>query len=402
MNGGTISPLLSPADEGEATAIVAAAGKSGQTLRIAGGDTRRGLGRPVSAHATLSSAALTGITLYEPAELVIRAKAGTPLREIEATLAENGQMLSFEPMDHRPLFGGAGEPTIGAVAAGNFFGPRRIRAGAARDSLLGIRIVNGRGEIIKSGGRVMKNVTGLDLTKVICGAYGTLGFITEVVFKVLPRPQRSATLAIDGLSDGDAIVALTSALGSPFEPSGAAHLPATHTGAAPRTLIRVEGFSDAVDYRLERLRAIVGHRSETQIIDDSDSLSVWASMRDAKPLATDTNRVIWRISTVPGSAPSVTAAIAVALPSAIWFYDLGGGLIWLSVEPSDDGGAGAVRTAVGTVGGHATLVRGPDEIRRSVPVFQPLAEPLTKLTAGIKRSFDPAGIFEPGRMYADL
>src|SRR5918997_1979277 len=241
-----------PATEQDACAIIAEAAARRTPLAVAGGATKAAIGRPAQTEATLSSAALTGVTLYEPAELVIAARTGTPLAEVVRTLAEKGQQLPFEPMDYRPLLGSTGEPSIGAVAAANISGPRRIVAGAARDSLIGVRFINGRGEAIKSGGRVMKNVTGLDLLKLMAGSWGTLGFLTEVTFKVLPRPERAATLVLLGLDDARAVEALCAAAASPFEVTGAAHLPAALDGEA-RALVRIEGFSFSVDYRLGEL-----------------------------------------------------------------------------------------------------------------------------------------------------
>ncbi|MGD9739434.1 MAG: FAD-binding protein [Bauldia sp.] len=391
---------LVPRSEEEAAAIVADAAAHGRTLAIAGGGTRAAFGRPVEADATLSSARLTGITFYAPSEMVFGAKAGTPLVQVEAALRGSGQGLTFEPMDHRPLFGSHGEPTIGAVAAGNISGPARIHSGAARDHLIGVRFVNGSGEIVKSGGRVMKNVTGLDLVKLLSGSFGTLGFLTEVIFKVLPLPAHSATLVIHGLDDRRAINALAAALGSPFQPTGAAHLPAGIDWSGARTLVRVEGFPDSVAYRLDSLAKHVSGGHRTERLDGADAAALWRNVRDATFLADPHSDLIWRLSVTPTAAWEVTAAIAAKIKDARWFYDWGGGLVWLAVPPLPDAGAATIRGVVGKTGGHATLVRAPAEIRMRVPVFEPLSEALMKLSAGIKASFDPKGVFEPGRMYS--
>ncbi|MFF8799921.1 MULTISPECIES: glycolate oxidase subunit GlcE [unclassified Methylobacterium] len=391
-----------PANEQEAAAIVAQAAGRSEPLRLVGGGTKAALGRPPQDEATLSAAGLTGITLYEPAEMVVAARAGTPLAEVEALLAERGQMLPFEPMDHRPLLASTGEPSFGAVAAANNSGPRRINAGAARDSLIGVRFVNGRGQPIKSGGRVMKNVTGLDLVKLMAGSWGTLGLLTEVTFKVLPKQEQTSTLVLPGLDDTAAVEALCAALGSPFELTGAAHLPAGIGGPEARTLMRVEGFAKSVAYRLGELRRLLRRYGEPRIVEGEEGAALWRAVRDATPLAEPREAAIWRISTAPTRGPAVTAAIAAGRP-ARWFYDWGGGLIWLATEASDDAGAAAIRAAVKAAGsGHATLVRAPDALRAAIPVFDPLPEPLMRITAGIKAAHDPAGIFNPGRMYAGV
>lgn len=391
---------LRPTSEAEACAAVAEAAAAGTPLAIEGGGTR-GIGRPIQTQRTLSSAGLAGITLYERAEMVISALAGTPLAEVVARLETGGQALTFEPMDHRPLLGPAGEPTIGAVAAGNISGPRRIQAGAARDSLIGVRLVNGLGEAVKSGGRVMKNVTGLDLVKLMAGSWGTLGFLTEVTFKVLPKPERAATLVLRGLNDAAGIRVLSAALGSPFEVTGAAHLPAG-LGAGAQTLIRIEGLGFSVDYRVGELRRLLRREGSAELLEGEAAAALWRAVRDVEPLAEPRDQAVWRISTAPTRGPDLAGVVGRLVPGSRWFFDWGGGLIWLACPVGEDAGAAAIRAAVDQYGGHATLVRAPAEIRAAVAVFQPEPEPLARLTAGIKAAFDPKGIFNPGRMWAGV
>lgn len=392
--------LLVPRAEDEAAAMVRESKARGEPLVIEGGGTQRGLGRPINAATVLSSRGLTGITLHEPAELVISARAGTPLREVETKLAGANQILPFEPVDLRALFGTDGEPTVGGLVAGNWSGPRRIAAGAARDHLIGVRFVNGRGEIVKSGGRVMKNVTGLDLVKLQCGAHGTLGFLTEVTFKVLPKPESSTTLVYAGLDDARAVKLLSTALTSPFEVSGAAHLPAGIGGAGARTVLRLEKFKTSLDYRCGRLRELAAAFGQPTRLDEQATVSLWADIRDARSLAEPRDRAVWRISVPPNSGPGVVARLPEDL-SARHFYDWGGGLVWLAVPETGDGGATAIRAAIAPCGGHATLIRASDGLRSAVPVFQPLAAPLMALTRRLKASFDPDNLINPGRMYAD-
>src|SRR3954454_6213223 len=387
-----------PSTEQDAASIVTEAASRRTPLSLMGGGTKADIGRPAQTAATLSSAGLTGVTLYEPAEMVIGARAGTPLAEVVRTLAEKGQELTFEPMDYRPLLGSTGEPTIGGVAATNLSGPRRILAGAARDSLIGVRFVNGQGEVIKNGGRVMKNVTGLDLVKGMSGSWGTLGFFTEVIFKVLPRAERVATLAFSGLDDARAVEALSLALGSPFEVTGAAHLPARLDGGGARTLIRIEGFSVSIDYRLDEMKRLLKRFGAADVIEGDEAAALWRSIRDVESLAEPRDRAVWRVSAAPTQGPAVMAQVSRVL-DARWFYDWGGGLVWIATAAAGDA---AIRAAVRAAGGHATLVRAPAEVRVAVDVFEPLSEPLMRITAGLKAAFDPAGVLNPGRMYAGV
>ncbi len=374
-----------------------------QPLELVAGGSKRGLGRPSQAEHTLDLSALSGIGDYEPAELVLTAAAGTKLAAIEAALAARGQMLAFEPPDWRALLGTADrEPTLGGTISCNLAGPRRIKAGAARDHLLGFSAVNGRGEIFKAGGKVVKNVTGYDLCKLVAGAYGTLAALTEASIKVLPRPEVARTVVVHGLSDTDAVAALTEGLNSPHEVSGAAHLPADRANAAvAMTLLRIEGPEPSVAHRIVELRDMLADRGETSTLDMAESARVWRAIADVTPLAEPRDRAVWRISVPPASGPLVAGAVGRAT-AASWFYDWGGGLIWIAAEGAD-GGAAAVRAAIASVGdGHATLVRASEGLRAAVDVFQPLAVPLAGLSARVKNGFDPCGILNPGRLYAGV
>lgn len=389
--------LATPGSEPEVQDLVRQARADRAPLEIIGGGTRRALGRQVQAAASVSLAQYSGVTLYEPGALTIIAKAGTPLREVEDALAAEGQRLPFEPMDHRGLLGSDGEPTIGAVVACNNSGSRRIQAGACRDSTIGVRFVDGNGEAIKSGGRVMKNVTGYDLVKLMCGAYGTLGIITEVAFKVLPVSAREATLAIRGLQDEAAIGALSAALCSPFEPTGAAHLPNEPGG--PLTLLRVEGFEAQAGYRLERLGALYSAGGgEAGVVEGEEHDTLWRRVRDAEPFH-GREGAVWRISVKASDGPSVSARIREATGGEV-FYDWGGGLIWALVPEGGDANAPAVRGAFSGLGGHATLVRASAPVRNAVPVFEPQVDRLAQVSRGLRQKFDPAGILNPGRMEA--
>jgi glycolate dehydrogenase FAD-binding subunit len=391
---------LAPRDEQDLAAVIAGAAQNRTPLAVGGAGTKAAIGRPAQTEANLSVTALSGITLYEPAELVISARAGTPVAEVRRVLGERGQDLAFEPADYRTLLGSRGEPTIGAVAAANLAGPRRIMAGSARDSLIGVRFVNGRGEVVKSGGRVMKNVTGLDLVKLMAGSWGTLGVLTEVTFKVLPKPERSSTLIFRGLEDRQAIAALCAAVASPFEVSGAAHLPALDRLGA-RTLLRIEGFSVSVDYRIGEVRRLLKRCGSPDILEGRGAEALWQSVRDATLLSEPKDAAIWRISTAPTRGPDIVEAVAQSLDIR-WYYDWSGGLIWVAAPAEGDAGAALIRDAVKASGGHAMLVRAPTEVRAATDVFQPLDAAIHRLSVGIKAAFDPAGILNPGRMYAGV
>lgn len=391
-----------PASEAEAAEFIADQAASGTGLTIEGGGTKSEMGRPIFTDKILSSQELTGITAYNPAELVVSARAGTPLAIINTELAKNGQCLAFEPMDHRPLLGSTGEPTIGAVAAINNSGPRRLVAGAARDSLLGIRFVNGRGDIVSNGGRVMKNVTGLDLVKLMTGSWGTLGFLTEVTFKVLPVAETEATLLLRGLDDEAAANAMAHAMASTTEVSGAAHLPdlaaAQLLGGSSATALRLEGFAESVRSRIERLTALFATSAETEQLEGQQSAALWRDVRDVRPFA-DKKSIVWRVSTKPSEAHAFVMALR--MHAAIdAYYDWQGGLVWLSLEDDDPHDELIRETLHSHGGGHAMLVRAHSEYRLLTPVFEPQSAAVDELSRRIREAFDPSGMFNPGRMAA--
>lgn len=358
---------MTPLSETEiAEAIASATGP----LRIVGGDTRR-IGHAVEG-TVLSTAGMTGITLYEPGALTLVAKSGTPLAEIEAALAAENQRLPFEPTDMRGIYGATGASTIGGVVATNSSGSRRIQAGGCRDSLIGVRFVDGQGNVLKNGGRVMKNVTGYDLVKLMSGSYGTLGVLTEVSFKVLPAPEASATVVVDDLADVEAVAAMSAALGSPYDVNAAAHVPATG-----QTAIRVEGLEGSVAYRAGELVKKLGGAEA-----DFD----WTSVRDLKDFASR-EEDIWRFSVKPSDGPKLGSALREAGAIDV-MYDWGGGLVWALTPKGSD-----MRPAMGSIGGNATLIRG-----NGAAVFHPEPAAIRFLNEGLRMKFDPRNILNTGRM----
>jgi glycolate oxidase FAD binding subunit len=404
-----------PSDAVEAAEVVAWAAAEGQSLEIVAGGSKRGLGRPPRADHRLDVSRLAGIVDYDPAELILTARAATPIAEIEAELEAKRQMLAFEPPDWRGLIGGdgeaAGEPTLGGVLACNLAGPRRVRAGAARDYFLGFSAINGWGEIWKAGGKVVKNVTGYDMCKLQAGAYGALSVLTEVTLKVMPKPETACTILLHGMADEIAIPELLRALNTPYEVSAAAHLPAPAArrstvegvaeGLGAVTALRLEGPAPSVAFRAKAIESLFGRGLG---LDAAETERLWAEIGQVRPLLPSGAVWVWRLCPTPTSAPSVVNALRAQFASTEAFYDWGGGLIWLSLEADEagpDGGASRVRTAMREAGGHSTLVVAPDDVRARVAVFEPLEGALASLMKRVKSGFDPGGVLNPGRMYED-
>jgi glycolate oxidase FAD binding subunit len=401
--------IFSPQTEDEIVDAVQWALSENAPVEVIGHGSKRLLGRPLQTEHTIALSSYSGVTLYEPDELVLSAKAGTPVAELETMLAENGQAFQFEPMDYGPLLAQpSGQGSLGGLLATNLCGPRRLKYGSARDHVLGVRVVSGRGELFKSGGRVVKNVTGYDLSKGMASSWGTLGIATEITVKVLPAPETETTLVVRGLTDDEAARAMAMAMGSSGEVASAAHLPAN---VAPRvidgqltaeaaTLLRLEGFAPSVNDRAIMLKGLLASAGTIDEISRETSRRLWREVRDVIPFADGTERPVWRVSMVPMEAYKLVASLRMGA-AVDAFYDWQGGLVWLRMEGEPE--AEAVRALIRKYGGgHATLVRASGSVRAALPVFEPAPAPLAALSKRLKQQFDPSGILNPGRMVAGV
>ena len=405
--------ILKPRDGKEVEQAIQWALTTGKTFEVVGHGTKRAIGRAAQWDATLDLSALSGVTLYEPEELVLSARAGTPLAEIEALVASRNQQLAFEPMDYAVLLGGEpGAGTIGGTIAANLSGPRRIKAGAARDHFLGVSAVSGRGETFKSGGRVVKNVTGYDLCKLIAGSWGTLAAMTDLTIKTLPKAETEATILVLNLRDATAIKVMAAAMGSFADVSGAAHLPApaaariteTASAQAAVTAFRLEGVAPSVAQRRSVLESLLAPFGSLATLGETASRALWRAICDVTPFAADGvggKRDVWRISTAPAQGAIVGEALASATDAEL-LYDWGGGLIWAAIPASDDANAPHVRAAIADLGGHATLIRAPVAVRAKLDVFTPEEPALAALTRRVRAGFDPQGVLNAGRMWAGV
>ncbi|MBV5270716.1 MAG: FAD-binding protein [Afipia sp.] len=384
-----------------------------QPLEIVGHGSKRAIGLPMATNAVLDLSALNAITSYEPNELIVTVQAGAPMADLLSLIDSKNQQFAFDPMDTSVLLGtprGAG--TIGGVIAAGLAGPRRIKAGGARDHLLGAHAVSGFGDSFKAGGKVVKNVTGYDLCKLLAGSWGTLSVMTEVTLKVLPKAESERTLVLRGLDDVTANRAMTAALGSSFDVSGVAHLPAsifrtTGDGLAALggsqqgvTLIRLEGIGASVSDRAGSVSQLLAPFGASDMLADDVSASVWESIRDVTPFAASGSLgawPVWRIVCPPAAGGAFGQALVRETGGDV-IYDWGGGLIWAALPPAADAHAALLRERLKTIGGHATLLRATDQVRNTVDVFQPQEPGVAALGARVKASFDPRNIFNRGRM----
>jgi len=408
-----MADTLKPRDAKEVEQAIQWALAGGKTLEIVGRGGKRTIGRAAQWDATLDLSGLSGVTLYEPEELVLSAKAGTPLAEIEAVVAASRQELAFEPMDYGAVLGAAaGAGTIGGTIAANLSGPRRIKAGAARDHFLGVTAVSGRGETFKSGGRVVKNVTGYDLCKLLAGSWGTLAAMTDVTIKTLPRAETEETVLVLKLDDVAAGKAMAAAISSFADVSAAAHLPhaaasrvaAVASAGGAVTAFRLEGVAPSVAQRKGVLETLLAPFGSLGALGEAASRSLWRAVRDLLPFAASSpagERDLWRLSTAPTRGADLGRVLSEQADAEL-FYDWAGGLVWAALPAAADAHAGVVRAAVGAAGGHATLIRAPAAVRAAVEVFTPEEPALAALTKRVRESFDPSRVLNPGRMWAGV
>ena len=392
--------------------VVRAAIASEQPLEIIGHGSKRLIGQPMATNAVLDVSALNAVICYEPNELIITVQAGAPLADVKSLIDSRNQQFAFEPIDTAPLLGTPNQATIGGMIGAGLAGPRRIKAGGARDHLLGAHGVSGFGDSFKTGGRVVKNVTGYDLCKLLAGSWGTLAVITEVTLKVMPRPESERTLVLRGLDDVAANRAMTAALGSPFDVSGAAHVPNSAFRAAGSglgelgyqreavTLLRLEGITASAAHRAAALAKALSPFGAAEILEDAASGPAWSAVRDIKPFAAGGALgawPVWRIVCPPASGGALGERLSQESGGDV-IYDWGGGLIWAALPPKPDAQAALVRRLVDAAGGHATLIRASDEIRRNVDVFHPQPAGLAALSERVRHSFDPKSILNRGRL----
>ena len=379
----------------EVAEAVKAAIARDERLEIIGAGTKRSLGRPVHATDTLDVSGCKGIVSYEPSELILSARAGTSLGEIEALLAANDQILAFEPPDFGSLFGvSAAQATLGGTVAVNASGPRRFKAGAARDHILGVTAVSGRGEIFKAGGKVVKNVTGYDLPRLLAGSFGTLAVMTEITMKVLPKPETQSTLLLHRLDDNVVFRALGAALRSPWDVSGAAYLAEEQI-----TALRVEGISQSVDDRCTQLRKLLAPFGPVETMESQRSREFWSRVEKVSAFAH--SEIVWRLSFPPAESAAAGRKLRETIPGSRTIADWGGSLLWLAL-PGEDALAEIVRAVAARAGGHAMLFRAPMDHRESIEVMPPLEPSLRALNARVKEQFDPKRVLNPGRMYREI
>jgi glycolate oxidase FAD binding subunit len=378
--------IFTPSDTEALISVVQDAAEQGRRLDVCGGGSKAAVGAARPDADSLDMSGFSGIIEYDPAELVLTVRSGTKLAEVQALVAGQGQMLAFEPFDHGPIFGReAGAATIGGTVAAGVAGSRRVSAGGARDHVLRVEAVSGRGETFAAGAKVVKNVTGYDLPKLISGSWGRLAAVSELTLKVLPKPPSATTLVYRDLAPEQASQLMLQAMASKASVAAAAHVPAAGSAQAI-TALRLEGVDPSIRSRIDLLATVLGVAGEAEDAAGADGF--WAQFRTLKPLSA--SLPLWRVNVAASRWVAVTRALASF--DTRWMVDWAGNLIWLTT----DAPAALVRQAASAAGGHAMLLRGaPSD--GPVPTFHPQTPALAKLETRLRRAFDPNGVFETGR-----
>jgi glycolate oxidase FAD binding subunit len=382
-----MSRIKNPA---QALEFVRAAREAKTPFEIVAGGTRRSVGRPLNGLPVLDVSDLSGIVKYEPEELILTARPATKLAEINAVLGEKNQRLGFDPADWSRLLGSNGATTLAGAVSCDASGSGRLRHGGARDSLLGFQAVNGLGESFRAGGKVVKNVTGFDLPKLVCGAYGTLCVLTEMTFRVYPKPQHAAILCLSDVTPDIGLAALRRIVHSALEPAGLAYLPASmlaqaqFDGGQGAGLIKLEGAGKALEEKIAMAHGLLGD-GLLRIEDD-----MFGALGNGEKFAASAGDV-WRVMI----APSDAAHVVKELNARHWLADWAGGLIWLSAHPSD---AARIRKVAAGAQGQAMLLRASPESRDSLGLYAPQPPALAALNRAVKAAFDPLSLFNPGRL----
>ena len=403
-----------PANIRDLCAVIVSSAEQDARLRVYGADSKRGWSRACCISSQRSSqdihaldmSGFDGVVLYEPEELILRAGAATPISGIQKHLRENQQELSFEPPDFASLYGGeAGRGTLGGVVACNLSGSRRVHAGAVRDCVLGVEAVSGRGEFFRSGGRVMKNVTGYDLPKLLTGSHGTLAVMTQITMKVLPASETSASVLLPNLEPEHAVVVMTQALSSAYGVSAVAYLPASVAmRAMPATtsnltVLRLEGAEKSLSARVELLCKHIKEHGDSELLQNDESRALWSFIGDARFFASGVRRedLLWRLFLPPSRSHRIDAFVR-QMGEAYYFLDWGGGLAWLGISNEIKEKRAACEKVAAFAreqGGYGILVRAPDELCGVFGGFSALGAVENALMERVRAAFDPDGIFSP-------
>ena len=401
--------VFKPSTREEIVEIVKNCFKKNIPLEINGLKSKNKIGRNFQSEKTLNLSNYSGIIEYKPEELYIKAKAGTPIKEIVEQLDKNNQQLAFEPNDFGYLFTGeSNSGSIGGVVSCNFAGSRRFKVGSVRDHVLGFQGLNGKGETIKSGGTVVKNVTGYDLCKLLSGSFGTLSILTELSIKVLPKPETSKTLVIKNPHLKKALSYLGQSLSSSTDPSGGVFYPdyfgknfilndLTHEGGL--TAIRIEGPTNSVDQRIDRLTKELKLLSqEISILETEQSNIFWNRTKNLEVFKNLKNNLLRIVVPI-----SETLQVIQKLKSndVNYFIDWGGSLVWMAFNEINSKTLNETKQIVKKHHGYYTIIKIEEDLKASADVFT--IDPIKyKISEKIKRSFDPKRIFNPGKMYTGI